>query len=280
MNGYTKANEIVGDSNIMDNVTRLYDMIFELKKVKRRLFCNFFLSEEEITDLVSKNSLNYLYYPEKYLNIWIPKKDYIMLFFYIADIDSYEPISTKKKVICELYVTKRDDQNEMIKKKLEEKGFKIYACYHKWMAKSVTHHTHQSIYNAVFDQTKGFLNGISSNFNAYSDHIPTEDEFDEYIKDKKLYALVDEKNRLVGGLVVLVKGGIQTEEYIFVNNGFRREGVASYLHNIWYASLGVDEVKQYIAWIRDDNEASIHLHLKFGYVCQDTYKITMQKGVI
>lgn len=55
--------------------------------------------------------------------------------------------------------------------------------------------------------------------------------------------------------------------------------MALFLHNLWYSSIRTDDVIQYVSWIRDDNEASIRLHSRLGYIQRDTYKITMQKGI-
>lgn len=85
--------------------------------------------------------------------------------------------------------------------------------------------------------------------------------------------LEDSDNHLAGGLVVAINGKQRT------NNEFRNRGLASYLHNSWYSSTGINDAIKYVAWIRDDNVASIRLHSRFGHIRQDTCKITMQKGI-
>lgn len=50
------------------------------------------------------------------------------------------------------------------------------------------------------------------------------------------------------------------------------------MHSIWYYRNQNPNTK-YVAWIRDDNEASIRLHRKYDYEMQNTYKITMVKEI-
>lgn len=89
-------------------------------------------------------------------------------------------------------------------------------------------------------------------------------------------AVDKETGDTAGGMVVSSKGHVYTEEFVFTDARMRKRGIASELHQYSYERNNDCNCK-FIAWIRDDNEASKKLHTKYRYEKQSSYKITLKK---
>lgn len=266
-------------SGEMDSIDALHRMVSELKKAKRRLLSNMFLGEKEVESLIKNKHVYYTYMPCRYLNLWYSERDFVRLYFYIVDMDSYKAIN-EEKIICELYFPGLNANNALLEKVFEDRGFKVYASYHKWIARNIQPKRPKGNmgYRIVCGQPEGFAEAVNLNFDIYSDHVPVKSDMEAYLRQNRLYALSDGSNMLAGGLIVAVNGRIQTEEYVFVRKECRGKGLALFLHNFWYESQKEQDIL-YVAWIRDDNVASIGLHMGLGYLRQDAYKLTLQKGI-
>lgn len=68
---------------------------------------------------------------------------------------------------------------------------------------------------------------LKDSFDIYSDYVPEYDKFDTYIKNRVIISITNqEKNELIGGLVITVKGDVQTEEFVFTKSCVQGSGVA------------------------------------------------------
>lgn len=265
----------------IDSLEHLYQMIAELKSVKRRLTTNMLMDDESLQNLVDCDELRFEYYKQRYISLWYKEWNYCRLFFYITELADYNIPNLKSPIVCDLIFSKEDEKNRLLVEKLQIEGLHRYAKYHKWIRGYKTTPKLQPL--SGVDVTNGcgtgFYSLLKDSFDIYSDYVPEHDKFDIYIKNKIIISVINqEKTELVGGLVITVKGDVQTEEFVFTKPCMQGNGVASYIHRIWYCRNQNPNGK-YVAWIRDDNDASISLHRKYDYEMQNTYKITMVKEI-
>lgn len=264
-------------SGRIESISHLYGLINELKSFKRRLTTNVFLSEQALEDLIKEDGLEYEYVPGGYLNIFVREWDHLRLYFYLSDVRNYQVSRSEETVVCDLFFNREDEKNGELISAFEKEDFLRYAMYHRWL-RTETVTDSMSDDQIVEGQAEGFYELLRGCFDIYSDYVPQPDLFADYMKDKIVYSAVDtDTGRLAGGLVVSEKGEVQTEEFVFTDPGFRAQGIASKLHRKWYESCG-GSIRRFMAWIRDDNDASIDLHRKFAYEKQNMYKITMKRS--
>lgn len=194
-------------------------------------------------------------------------------------MNEYQVIDIGKTIICDLIFTKYDIKNNALADEMRNQGFERYATYHKWVLKQKRNHfAAVNVFDGVYNNDfASFFELLKDNFDPYSDCMPDEENAENYLREKICFsALNPDTNQLVGGMVVTKQGNVQTEEFVFVHQDFRKRGIASSLHAYWYEH-NLNENTQFVAWIRDNNLASEQLHIKYSYVKQDTYKITMKK---
>lgn len=260
----------------IENSEQLFEMLEELKAVNRKAFGNILLlDEEEQNQLINEGKLFFDYAPSKYLNIWFAEKDYYKLYFSIADMASYDIPDIEGKIVCEIYAAKQENISDEFMDAMKNKGLAVYSSYHKWKAKpspkgiDCSAYVSADVTAADYPRLKELIN---KGFDAYSDHVPEEDKFDEYLSSCQLYKAVDD-NAVCAGLVVLTMGNVENVEYVFSDSARMNKGYASSLFEKWIESHDAPFLAT--AWIRDDNEASVRLHSKFGFEQQKTVKITL-----
>jgi GNAT superfamily N-acetyltransferase len=275
-----KLQNIGGLGGVIDDIEYLHWMIHELKQVTRRLVSNLYIADDEIQKLIDTKKILYEYVPGAYLNFWYGEQGFVRLFFYTVNIDVYKAPFIKGEVVCELFFAKEMADNEVVERSFIEKGFERYSVYHKWTRKKITTSigSLSADYDVTYNQSDGFDEGIRACFDLYSDHVPDHDNMKRFLRQNTLYAF-RKNGETIAGLVVSENGKIQTEEFIFVKPDFRGQGLARQLHETW--DRDAQKVGALcVAWIRDDNEASIKLHEQLGYIRQEVHKITLKKGII
>ncbi len=264
----------------IDDIEYLHYLIGELKKVNRRIVSNLIISKDKLCEYIDCGQLRYLFCSEKYLNIWYKERNFARLFFYIADWNAYEPVELDVPVICDLFFSKVSERTGLLVGLLKGVGFEQYSKYHKWIrnTKGITDNDKKEIVCIHKERGNGFFELLKENFDVYSDNIPEDDKVEKFFDDKICYsAYFGNEKKLAGGMVVSSRGRMQIEEFVFSASMQRRKGIASALHSYWYEQ-NKDMDIQFVAWVRDNNEASIKLHKKYGYIEQDTYKITMKRS--
>ena len=265
-------------SGFLENTDALYEMINELKSVKRSLITNLFLDTNALSDLIDNNEIYYEYAPGNCLNLFIEEWDFYHLYFYMTDPNEYQAPKSDRTMICELFFNREDDDNRILIDNLNKAGFSEYASYHRWLKTRQEETAVTTGHMIKKGQEKGFYDLLIKNFDVFSDHVPQKDEYKTYIKDKECYSAVDsETAKLLGGLIFSKKGNVETEEFVFIDPEYRHRGLASALHENWYNSNKESKIR-YMAWIRDDNQASIGLHQKYAYERQKVYKVTMKRS--
>ena len=263
---------------ILENIDALYRMVDELKSIKRSLVTNLFLDTNTLSDLIDNNEIHYEYVPGNCLNLFIEEWDFCHLYFFMTSPNEYQAPKSDGMMICELFFNREDDDNRILIDSLNKAGFSEYASYHRWLKTRQEETAATTRYAINKGQEKGFYDLLLKNFDVLSDHVPQKNEFETYIKDKECYSAVDsETGKLLGGLIFSKKGNVETEEFVFTDPEYRHRGLASALHENWYNSNKVSKTR-YMAWIRDDNQASIGLHRKFAYERQKMYKVTMKRS--
>lgn len=268
-------------SGTIDCISYLDSLVKALKRVNRRLFSNMTLDYASIEKMIEEDTLQYCYLSGKYLNLWYKERDFVRIMYYIADLEAYEPIDYKGKSIIEFFEAKKKTQTEDLINKIIECGYKKYSQYHRWVLNDIDEtETCNSGYAITETADGNFYDELVKNFNAYEDHIPQKEEFEEYCKDKMTWSIIsDYSNKLMAGLIVSIAGKIQTEEFIFVAKEFRRRGIAKDIHKHWISKSSKESVAQHVAWVNDMNTDSIGLHASLGFIQQETNKIVFTKGL-
>ena len=94
----------------IDSIAFLHEFVAELKKANRKLISNCYLSEARIGLYIDKDNLFYTYVPMKYLNIWHKERDFVRLYYYIADLDFYEIPDIDVKIVCDQFYQKETEK--------------------------------------------------------------------------------------------------------------------------------------------------------------------------
>lgn len=163
---------------------------------------------------------------------------------------------------------------------LQAAGLKEYAVYHKWIRDKKNNVPACIAENIAILQgiQNGFSEKIEDYFDIYSDNVPLPEKSRQFYWEKTCYrAILKENNDLIGGIVISERGNVMTEEFVFVDKQYRGKNIANLLHQWWYENTD-NEDAQFAAWIRDDNQESIRLHINNGYIKSGTYKVTLMKG--
>lgn len=263
---------------IIDSKDHLHCLINELKKANRHLIYNFYMDEKNAAEYINAGRMYYVYVPRKYLNIWHIEREFIRLYYYIADIEAYDTIESSAVIVCDYIVQRKTDKMTALANKLEAVGLKQYAVFHKWTCDKIEYKIEPpNDISVISGACKGFFEMLRSRFNVYTDYVPEEEDAQRVFKSKICYSAVsDENQELVGGIVITKRGLIQTEEFLFVSPSYCNRGIAHKLHCSWYSRHSEENVK-YVCWISDENEKSKKIHSDFGYVMNPTHKITMLK---
>lgn len=261
----------------MDNVEQFYELIAGLKTYKRRLVSNLYMSVQEIASLIEDGKIFYYYMPGKYINFWIPEWDFVRLYYYIADVDSYDVPIIFGKVVCDIFLQKKAESSVAIKRMLEKAAFHEYAFFRKYIQKANMERPAVLSEEIITGTAPGFYELLRECFDVYTDLIPEPDRAEKYLDQEICYSTIDDEGEITGGVVISKRGSIETEEFIFVKPGARGRGIARKLREYYYANADAD-VTKFVSWVKDDNEFSWRQLLHLGYQEGNTYKITMMKG--
>lgn len=267
---------------VLYSIEQLNSAIRELKRVNKRLLSNCYLSQNELIKLISKGQIYFDYNEGNYLTFWYQERNFFRIYFWMTRLDSFsfpDELINKFQYVCEIYGDETDKKTETLVEMSIERGFSQYSSFHKWRFKGVPEFSKiQCDYYIDEKKTKGIYEGIMSNFDIYSDHIPLIDDFQEFITESKHIVLRNDHDEAAAGIVINGNGRIKTEEYVFVSEKYRGRGLAMVLHNLWYRSLDKD-TQLLVAWVRDDNIPSIKLHSRIGYQKLGTIKVTLMSGL-
>ena len=195
------------------------------------------IDEESLQNLIDCDELRFEYCKHQYISLWYKEWNYYRLFFYITELNKYDIPELKSPIVCDLIFSKEDEKNQLLIEKLKKEVPRRYAQYHKWIRgyKTITPTRFLSDVTVTNVCEAGFYSLLKDSFDIYSYYVPEYDKFDTYIKDRVIISIASqEKNELIGGLVITVKGDVQTEEFVFTKSCVQGSGVASLMHSIWY----------------------------------------------
>lgn len=240
------------------------DKLQNLHTSHHRLITNCYLSNEELKSQF--NCVKYMeYHPENCLIWYISENDYLRMYYYAVDeknlLFDQLPIQT---CVCS-YVSFVKKNNDMIETVLYDKGFSSHAVWNKWLVKKedIFYNYHNDVVSGICDLYDQRLCSILNlNFDSYSQRLPNENEFLSFMKDRGSL-IIYEDDKIVGFLIYRLKEFLEIE-YIYVSPLFRGKKIGKALFSELFIRYGND-INRCIAWIREDNYTSEHLHSKFGF---------------
>lgn len=268
-------------SGELESIEYFYELVAQLKKIKRKLLTNCYLSQDKLMESIQRQEIVFEYSHNKYLNIFVDDDGFKRLYYYIADIDNYIVEDQEGKIVCDIFQNGMNEESERVINTLIKCGFNQYACFNKWVKqiKSIEPYEERAdvcIRNTFDEEVIGWL---YENFNRYTDCLPRKTEVDDFIKNMQFTCAYDTTTgKLVGSLICSKKRkACITEEYLFVDMSERGRGISNSLYEYCYhrySNIGY----KYNAWIRNDNVPCIVLHERLDYSLDEMKKITFLKG--
>ncbi len=265
----------------VNDLDYLYEIIGNLKSVKRRLDTNLYYSDHDLAKFISVGKLFYEYKADKYLNLIIFERDFARLYFYIADLEKYEVPELQCKIVCDYFYTKETENTQKVVNLLTGKGLQKYAVFNKWSKSGLPQINKEKNADIIISKQvipEGFFEAIKDCFDIYTDILPEEKDANDYLAGKICYsANFKSSKQLAGGLVVTAKGDTFTEEFLFVLPSARGLGITNDLYRFYYEDIQA-QAPQFYGWIQTGNRAPERMLENYEYKKTSSQKITFMKG--
>ncbi len=259
----------------LSDIEHFYEFVTQIKRRERKYLSNYFLPESSLLKMIEKKNVTYAYKEGEYLNLWWRKEHFKKLYYFIAEPDQYRIGYDSSACVCDVIGKNKDLQ--AVEKILTDAGMLEYSSYSQWVCQdTILLSVRNRDYFEIVCEDEGslFIEKLYLYFDIYSDLLPDWEEVDEFIKDKHFIGIHDkQKKKLIAGLVYSKRGCVITEEFVFVVPSYRGQGVSKRLHNALYEKYSSEKIK-YVAWVREDNLESIHLHGAYHYKKQNYLKTT------
>lgn len=263
------------ESGVMPDIDYFYKLEMKIKKTNRKYLSNCHLNESVLKKAVEQAEITYVYKEGEYLNFWRKRKRFRRLYYFIADPRHYKVQNYHETCVCDAVCRGKDASG--ICGLLSDAGMRQYKVYREWICSSpILQDIHNCCGLEVVDDDDGelFIEGLKCYFDELSDMLPDNDEWGEFIRNRKFIGVHDAQSKaLTGGMVYTKRGCVITEEFVFVHLDYRGQGISKCLHNALYQKYAAEKIK-YTAWIRSDNLESRNLHRDYNYQKQDLFKFT------
>lgn len=239
-----------------------------LEKIQRGIKCtNSYWSSEETLSKLEEGSLLIENQQDALLFIEKTRYEFWRFYFYIQDINKINwGVFKQKSLITEIVVRhSRKEKWDTILHAFQEKGkFKIYDEYIR-VAKEKSHVNAEDFDFSIVETShkEDFLKIqqlIETNFNLYSDKIPSVEELKALAKTT---FLIKDKGQIVAFFITEKKGITLEFRYWLVLEKYRGRKYGTILMN---RVLTFDpEIKRITSWISQKNKNVILAHKKVGF---------------
>ncbi len=267
------------EGGVIPDVEFFYELLDQVKRANRKYLSNYFPDQDVLLKAVEENGAIYVYKKNEYLNIWLQKKYFKRMYYFIADPSYYKVSDDVAVDICDVFCKNFDEVTE--NRILLHAGMRKYATYVKWICNTpvlVDSKSWDDLQMVEEDDGNLFKSNLYRYFDKFSDLLPDENEWDDFVVNKHFIGIHDiYRDVLAAGMVYSKRGAVITEDYVFVISDYRGRGLSKVLHNTLYEKYSSEKIR-YIAWIRADNQKSINLHKNYGYKKQNQLKYTFIKS--
>lgn len=267
------------ETGLISNVAQIYSYINELKRVKKELVINCYFDINELEPLVKQQKLIYEYKEKCYLNLLYEENEFFRLYFFVADIETFDIEKNGVVVICDLFTTRENEQFNRIKDRLCECNFSQYACIQKWKAKCPRPLFESDLQEYIFgyDQEPEAIKMIFDIFDKYTDYLPRECEINTFLAEKKFINVYEkEDHRFLGSLIYSQRKNEFTMDFYFTKPEERGKRISYLLHDHYYQKFS-EEGRVFVSWIHIKNEKSIMIHQRYQYQKMNLKKYTFIK---
>lgn len=266
------------EGGVMPDIDYFYAIENEIKKANRKYLSNCYLEQDELSKLIENGSVRYVYRKNEYINLWIRKERFDMLYYFVAGSTHYTFRDDASVIVCNVLF--RNAARDIDFQLLQDAGMRKYAVYEKWACNSPAFSKIEKRDNLwIVEEDNGdlFYEKLCTYFDALSDELPEKNAWESFKAGRHFIGLYDGvNNELIGGIVYLKKESMILEDFIFVAPAYRNMGLGKLLHSTLYQMYASEQMK-YIAWIRVDNVQSIKLHSAYQYKKQKQVKVTFIK---
>ena len=266
---------------VVVNVEQIHKYIKELKQVRRCLLQNVYLSDGELSDIISKNKLYFHYLDDAYLLLYKKEHDYWRLYYYIADIEQFKMEDWSGSVVCEVFFQKITENLSSLFSAFVSAGLNEYARFSKYTRLNVGERVNEDFSHIRIGAQGVFYEALLTCFDRYTDYLPEEGEVNVFLKNNICYSYIDDNGKFCGGAVISIKGRVATEEFVFVLPENRGQGISKNLHKYCYNNIEIissQKIDRFVSWVNDENENSWKYLLNAGYNVKNEHKITFLKG--
>ena len=119
------------------------------------------------------------------------------------------------------------------------------------------------------EEDRGRLRDMMDNtFDVFSDNIPTEEELNEFIKNKNIICIRME-HRVIGFIIFEDKGKTSYIRMVCIDRDYRGKGLGNKLMNIYFRLHS--DYKSFTLWYDTENMAAYSLYLRWGYEKESMY---------
>lgn len=223
-----------------------------LKYFKRGVITNNFLTAEDYKAEIAEGRLYFL--EEKdFLNIYLLRDGFFILYFYILDEScSFPKIS--KKVVCDIAgdVPLAIKNGGFLKSLQRVRLEREKECEEKEI----------SPYKADTANSEEIYKVMLNSLNKYSGYVPTHEQIKKECEEGLIYIVKDGK-KIAGVLRSGVKGKVAEIKHLCVLEEFRKRGYARFICNEF---LKENKDKKCIVWTGIENEAALSLYKSLGFL--------------
>lgn len=266
-------------------VTDIKDIDEVLRSIKgtHSRYTNFFISNENILDWIEEESLS-LIHSEKTVFLLRDREKFTVIYFITYDLEDFYLLL--QELICNnvgVYIAdvffNGTTQPDIIER-FDAVGFVIRATHRRFLLKDKTYISESDSDYEILEAQESEANGIYdifySNFDEYSDRLPTIEEIKQAIQsdDVDIALLKPYKTNAVEAVVWLEKKGHTILiKYYVISQALRGKGIAK--------RMLCQVLKKYLSerliiWVRDNNHSPVVDILKMlGFILDNTNNSTL-----
>lgn len=256
----------------IDIVNNIYD---DIKKDNGISATNYNRFGNDIEKYLNKTDVFYLL-DKGNLYIIVKLEGINRLYYCISDENTFY-VNFEGRLLCEIIGVKGKNRQEKALSKLKELGFVQYATYYQWVCDECLNNFNTDTEGILFTDKPDmqFLGEIYEIFDSISDMLPLKSSFYSNIDGMDCIIAKDIYGKSVAAVLYDIVGNRIVEDYIFVSEEERGNGYGYSVGNRLIKKFVKDQKCRVYAWIEENNDNSIKMHLKLGYRITSKYKISM-----
>jgi len=250
--------------------------LFEFRRKHKEVISNYIsqdLSNKELTFFEYDNGLLIFAYDDEY-NVY-------KVYFIVESLEILDNllVHANWNKNSSLEIIDKNEVDDNLKEIFEKHGFIQFTTLQKMSFLNNSRNIselNESIDLCNLQDVDSLKMIFSSQFNKYSENLPSKKEIEKAIEFKSIIKITDKEN-IIGFLWFDIKKVLTELRYLFVNKNYRGQKLSKRLME-QYLYL-TKNVKKKQLWVLEDNEVAINLYKKFSYEFEELKDTIFKKEV-